>query len=55
MKKIRKEGKGQVVGWTLELEWSDGVVEQFADVDNQCANEIDAFLTTLEQDRNEVI
>ena len=32
-----KKGKGRVIGWTIELAWSNGVVEKYGDVDDTCA------------------
>ena len=48
-----KKGKGQVVGWTLELAWSNGVVEKHGECDDTCASEVDNYLTELERERNE--
>ena len=50
-----KKGKGQVVGWTLELAWSNGVVEKHGECDDTCANEVDSYLTELENERNEKV
>ena len=48
-----KKGKGRVVGWTIELEWSNDVVEKYSDVDDTCASEVDTYLTeVLEPERN---
>ena len=48
-----KKGKGKVIGWTIELEWSNGVVEKYSDVDDTCANEVDNYLSeVLEPERN---
>ena len=49
-----KIGKGEVVGWTLELEWSNGVVEKHGECDDTCASEVDNYLTELERERNEI-
>jgi hypothetical protein len=48
-----KIGKGEVVGWTLELEWSNGVIEKHGECDDTCASEVDNYLTELERERNE--
>ena len=50
-----KKGKGQVVGWTLELAWSYGVGERHGECDDTCASEVDSYLTELEKERNEKI
>ena len=48
-----KKGKGRVTGWTIELAWSNGVVEKYSDVDDTCASEVDTYLTeVLEPERN---
>mgnify|MGYP001177170966 FL=1 len=48
-----KKGKGRVIGWTIELEWSNDVVEKYGDVDDICASEVDTYLTeVLEPERN---
>ena len=52
MSKKETIGKGQVVGWTLELAWSNGVVEKHVECDDTCANEVDNYLTELEKERN---
>ena len=49
-----KIGKGEVVGWTLELEWSNGVIEKHGECDDTCASEVDNYLTELEKERNEI-
>ena len=51
--KEMKKGKGRVIGWTIELEWSNDVVEKYGDVDDICASEVDTYLTeVLEPERN---
>ena len=53
--KEMKKGKGQVVGWTLELAWSNGVVERHGECDDTCASEVDSYLAELEKERNEKV
>ena len=48
-----KIGKGQVTSWTLELQWSNGVIENHGECDDPCASEVDSYLTELERERNE--
>ena len=52
-KRNKEIGKGQVIGWTLELSWSNGVVERHGECDDTCASEVDNYLTELEKERNE--
>ena len=48
-----KKGKGKVIGWTLELAWSNGVVERHGECDDTCASEVDSYLSeVLEPERN---
>ena len=49
-----KIGKGQVTSWTLELQWSNGVIEKHGECDDTCASEVDSYLTELERERNEI-
>jgi len=50
-----KIGKGQVTSWTLELQWSNGVIEKHGECDDTCASEVDSYLTELEKERNETL
>jgi hypothetical protein len=41
----------KVVWWTIEVEWEDGKRECISSIPNHVANEVDNFLTELEEER----
>jgi len=43
--------KKTVIGWSLQVTWSDGRDENITEIDDQTAGEVDAFLTELEDER----
>jgi len=43
----------RIASWVVEVEWEDGTTEKVADIPNHVANEVDGFLTMLEDERNE--
>jgi hypothetical protein len=43
----------RIVSWVVEVEWEDGTTEKVADIPSHVANEVDGFLTMLEDERNE--
>ena len=44
----KKQTKKTVVSWAIQVEWSDGTVENLNDLPNGVAHEVDEFLTELE-------
>ena len=44
----KKPTKKTVVSWAIQVEWSDGTVENLNDLPNGVAHEVDDFLTELE-------
>ena len=44
----KKPTKKTVVSWAIQVEWSDGTVENLNDLPNGVAHEVDEFLTELE-------
>ena len=44
----KKPTKTTVVSWAIQVEWSDGTVENLNDLPNGVAHEVDEFLTELE-------
>jgi hypothetical protein len=44
--------KKRVIGWALQVTWSDGKDETLLDIDDETARAVDTFLTELEQERN---
>ena len=47
-KKMTKEVK-KVVSWAIQVEWSDGTVENLNDLPNGVANTVDEWLTENEK------
>ena len=45
--------KKQIVSWVIEVEWEDGTKETLADLPDHVAIEVDEFLSTVEDERNE--
>jgi hypothetical protein len=41
-----------ITHWTIKATWSDGTEEYLNDIPNYVANEVDAFLTELEEEAN---
>ena len=57
LKKIWKSMKKRnikktVVGWAIQVEWSDGTVENLNDLPNGVANTVDEWLTENERLKN---
>ncbi len=44
----KKQTKKTVVSWAIQVEWSDGTVENLNDLPNGVANTVDEWLTELE-------
>jgi hypothetical protein len=42
-----------ITHWTIKATWSDGTEECLNDIPNYVANEVDAFLTELEEEAND--
>jgi len=42
----------KITHWTIKATWSDGTEEYLSDIPNYVANEVDAFLTELEEEAN---
>ena len=49
----KNQTKKTVIGWSLQVTWSDGRDENITEIDDQTAGEVDAFLTELEQERDD--
>jgi hypothetical protein len=49
----KNQTKKTVIGWALQVTWSDGRDETITEIDDQTASEVDTFLTELEQERHE--
>ena len=48
------KGYGKIIGWAIEVEWSNGVVEKITSVDERTAQGVDDYLTEIvEPSRNE--
>jgi|TARA_R110002020_G_scaffold334078_1_gene549449 hypothetical protein len=44
----KKQTKKTVVSWAIQVEWSDGTVENLNDLPNDVANTVDEWLTEKE-------
>ena len=44
----KKQTKKTVVSWAIQVEWSDGTVENLNDLPNDVANTVDDWLTEKE-------
>jgi len=42
------KNKRKVLSWAIQVEWSDGTVENLNDLPNGVAHEVDEWLTTME-------
>ena len=47
-KTAKQDNKKTVVSWAIQVEWSDGTVENLNDLPNGVAHEVDEWLTELE-------
>ena len=43
----------KIVSWVIEVEWEDGTFEKIANLPDHVAIEVDEFLSTVEDERNE--
>ena len=41
-----------IIGWTINVTWSNGVEENLSDMDGETASAVDAWLTEVEEERN---
>jgi len=48
----KRNTKETIIGWALQVSWSDGRDERLLNVDDETARAVDTFLTELEQERN---
>lgn len=44
--------KLKIVGWSIDVKWSDGKVENLNDCDDTTASYVDDYLTEQETERN---
>jgi len=49
----KNQTKKTIIGWALQVTWSDGQEETITEIDDQTAGEVDTFLTELEQERED--
>ena len=47
----KNQTKKTIIGWALQVTWSDGQNETVLDVDDETAGAVDTFLTELEEER----
>ena len=47
----KNQTKKTVVSWTIQVEWSDGTIENLNDLPNGVAHEVDEWLTELENEK----
>ena len=43
----------KIVWWSVEVEWEDGTREYMNEIPSYVANEVDSYLTEVEEERNE--
>ena len=48
----KKQTKKTVVSWAIQVEWSDGTIENLNDLPNGVANTVDEWLTENERLKN---
>ena len=53
-KTAKQDNKKTVVSWAIQVEWSDGTVENLNDLPNGVAHEVDEFLTELENAKSQI-
>ena len=41
-----------IIGWSINVEWSDGKEENLSDCDDDTASAVDAWLTEVEEEKN---
>ena len=46
--------KKTVVSWAIQVEWSDGTIENLNDLPNGVAHEVDEWLTEKENEQNKI-
>ena len=46
--------KKTVVSWAIQVEWSDGTIENLNDLPNSVAHEVDEWLTEKENEQNKI-
>ena len=45
--------KLKILGWSINVKWSDGEEEDLTDCDDDTASAVDTWLTEVEEERNE--
>jgi len=48
-----KDKTNKIIGWAIEVEWSDGTVEKLKDCDVTTASYVDDYLNEVEREKNE--
>ena len=49
---VDKRGDLRIIGWAVEVEWSDGKIEKLTDCDDATADCVDEWLAELEAEAN---
>jgi len=49
---IDKKGYLRVIGWSINVKWSDGQEENLTDCDDDTASAVDTWLNEIEEERN---
>lgn len=42
----------RIVGWSIEVSWSDGRIEKLSDCDDTTAGYVDEYLSEVEEERS---
>ena len=43
--------KNKIIGWAIEVAWSNGTVEKLSDCDDTTAGYVDSYLNEVERER----
>ena len=52
-KNPKLKDKLKVLSWSINVKWSNGVEEELTDCDDDTANAVDAWLTEIEEEKNQ--
>ena len=50
---VDKKGDLKIIGWSIDIEWSNGKVEKLTDIPDDITSGIDEYLTEIEEQKND--
>ena len=50
---IDKKGDLRIIGWSIDVKWSDGTEENISDIPDDVAESVDEYLTEVEKEKND--